>query len=98
MAQTCGMHLRYRHDFLIQVYLVSVSDLVYSPEGVDEEKLIRAMLRTETGAAALYSVQTPGGPICRMLMGFGQLPQGDENHHILRERFLCLTGTTSWIG
>ena len=31
MAQTCGMHLRRRHDFMVHAYLVSMADLLYPP-------------------------------------------------------------------
>lgn len=95
MAQTCGMHLRRRHDFMVQAYLVSMADLRYPPELGKEALTIRAALSAETTAAAAYVVQIDNGPSCRMLMGRHTLSGTPDN--LFRSRFerLCTTPSFS---
>lgn len=95
MAQTCGMHLRRRHDFLVQAYLVSVADLLYPPALGEEALTIRAALTAETTAAAAYAVQIDNGPSCRMLMGRHTTSGTTDN--LFRTRFERLCTTPSLI-
>jgi len=95
MAQTCGMHLRRRHDFMVQAYLVSMADLLYLPALGDKALTIRAALTVETTAAAAYAVHIDNGPSCRILMG-RHTPSGTPDN-LFRSRFerLCTTPSFS---
>jgi hypothetical protein len=95
MAQTCGMHLRRRHDFMVQAYLVSMADLRYPPALGEEALTIRAALTAETTAAAAYTVHIDDGPAFRMLMG-RHTPSGTPDN-LFRTRFerLCTTPSFS---
>ena len=87
MAQACGMHLRHRHDFRIQAYLVSLSDLLHAPGLGDRPLTIRATLTAETTAGASYLVTVDDAPACRILIGRQPSDQPDT---FFRSRFTCL--------
>jgi hypothetical protein len=87
MAQACGMHLRHLHDFKVQAYLVSVSDLVDTPGREDMPLTIRASLTAETTAGASYLVTVDDGPACRILIG---RQASDQTDTFFRSRFSCL--------
>lgn len=88
MAQTCGLHLRRLHDFRIQAFLVSLTDLPHIPGLGDAALTIRATLLARTKAGASYAVDVAGGPSCRVVMG---LTATDNPDNLFRERFerLC---------
>jgi len=89
MAQTCGLHLRHRHDFRVQAYLVSLADLPYvSGLGVDP-LTIRATLDAETKAGASYSVTVDDCPAGRILMGRHGFSDAPDT--LFRNRFACLS-------
>jgi hypothetical protein len=96
MAQTCGMHLRRRHDFMIQAYLVSMADLRYPPSLGEKTLVIRAALTTETTTAAAYTLHIDDGPAFRMLMGRRTSTGTPDN--LFRTRFERLCTTPSFIG
>ena len=85
MAQTCGMHLRHLHDFRIQAYLVSVSDLLYAPDLGVEPLTIRADITAETTAGASYAVTVNDAPACRILIG--RHAASDSQDTIFQSRF-----------
>jgi len=89
MAQTCGMHLRRRHDFRIEAYLVSVADLLYAPDLGAKPLTIRADLTAETKAGASYAVKVTDGPACRILIGMHAA--SDSPDTIFQSRFTCLS-------
>lgn len=93
MAQTCGMHLRHRHGFRIQAYLVSVADLLYAPDLGAGPLTIRASMIAETKAGASYVVTVDGGPACRILIGKDARPTSLDT--LFQSRFTCLTKTAS---
>jgi predicted hotdog family 3-hydroxylacyl-ACP dehydratase len=88
MAQTCGMHLRRRHDFKIQAYLVSLDDLVHVPETRTPSLTIRASMMAETKAGARYEVSVNDAPACRILIG---RQANDRPDTFFRSRFACLS-------
>ena len=94
MAQTCGMHLRQRHDFMVHAYLVSMTDLLYPPALGEKALTIRAAHIAETTVAASYTVQIDDGPACRMLMG-NDTPSGTPDN-LFRTRFKRLCTTPSF--
>lgn len=94
MAQTCGMHLRRRHDFMVHAYLVSMADLLYPPTLGEKALTIRATLTAETSAAASYTAQIDDGPACRMLMG--RNTPSDTPDNLFRTRFKRLCTTPSF--
>lgn len=87
LAQTCGMHLRWLHDFQIQAYLLSLSDLTCPEQGPALPLTIRASLLTRTTAAARYAVTVAGGQPCTVLMGLR--PSSEDT--FFRTRFQCLS-------
>jgi len=89
MAQTCGMHLRRRHDFGIEAYLVSLADLHYAPDLGAQPLTIRADLIAETKAGASYAVKVNEGPACRILIGMHA--SSDSPDTIFQSRFKCLS-------
>jgi len=91
MAQACGMHLRHLHDFKIQAFLVSVSDLVETPGLENRPLTIRANLTAETTVGASYLVAVDDGPACRILIGRQASDQPDT---FFRSRFSCLRKTS----
>ncbi len=93
MAQTCGMHLRHRHDFRIQAYLVSVTDLLYAPDLGTEPLTIRASLIAETKAGASYAVTVNDSRACRILIGQDARPNSLDT--FFQSRFACLTKASS---
>jgi len=93
MAQTCGMHLRHRHGFRIQAYLVSVADLLYAPDLGTEPLTIRASMIAETKAGASYAVTVDYGPACRILIGQEARPNFLDT--FFQSRFTCLIKTSS---
>ncbi len=95
MAQTCGMHLRQRYDFLVHAYLVSMAELRYPPELGKEALTIRAALTAETTAATSYAVRIDDGPAFRMLMGRHTISGTPDN--LFRGRFERLCTTPSFI-
>lgn len=88
MAQTCGMHLRRRHNFKIQAYLVSLDDLVHVPETRTPSLTIRASMMAETKAGARYEVSVNDAPACRILIG---RQANDRPDTFFRSRFACLS-------
>ena len=88
MAQTCGMHLRHRHDFRIQAYLVSMDDLLHDPEPSSTPLTIRAVMIAETKAGARYTVSINDAPACRILIG---RQESDHPDIFFRSRFACLS-------
>ncbi len=90
MAQTCGMHLRRRHDFRIQAYLVSIGDLLHDPEPRSAHLTIRARMIAETKAGARYDVSVNDAPACRILIG----RQAGRPDTFFRSRFACLSKTS----
>lgn len=92
LMQTCGLHLRHMHAFRIQTYLVSVADIVCTPNMGTEALLIEAILDTQTTAAARYTVRLPGSPQGCVLMGY----HPDTTGTILQTRFERLCRTPSW--
>lgn len=95
MAQTCGMHLRRRHDFMVHAFLVSMADLLYPPALGEKALAIRATLTTETTAAASYTVQIDDGPACRLLMGRNTPSDTPDNLFHTRFKRLCTTPSFS---
>jgi predicted hotdog family 3-hydroxylacyl-ACP dehydratase len=91
MAQTCGMHLRHRHSFRIQAYLVSVADLLYAPDLGTEPLTIRASMIAETKAGASYAVTVDDGAACRFLIGQEARPNFLDT--FFQSRFKCLVKT-----
>ncbi|MBE1426294.1 hypothetical protein H4684_002959 [Desulfomicrobium macestii] len=89
MAQTCGMHLRYLHDFRIQAYLVSVADLLYAPGLGAKPLTIRADITARTKAGASYAVTVDDGPACRILIGMNAA--SDSPDTFFQSRFACLS-------
>lgn len=88
LAQTCGMHARWLHDFREQVFLVSLAGLVYPEDHGATGCVIRAELTGQTGAAFSYAARLDNGPACRVTMG--RLPAATDTT-LFRERFQCLT-------
>lgn len=93
MAQTCGLHLRHRHDFRVQAYLVSMADLPYAPGLEDEPLTIRATLDAETKAGASYSVSVNDCPTGRITMGRHGFVDAPDT--FFRDRFACLSSTNA---
>ncbi|UTF51753.1 hypothetical protein NLA06_07675 [Desulfomicrobium sp. ZS1] len=93
MAQTCGMHLRHRHGFQIQAYLVSVADLLYAPDLGTEPLTIRASMIAETKAGASYAVTVNDDPTCRILIGHDARPASLDT--LFQSRFTCLIKNSS---
>jgi hypothetical protein len=89
MAQTCGLHLRHRHDFRVQAYLVSLADLPYVPDLGDEPLTIRATLDAETRAGASYSLTIDDAPAGRITMGRHGFTDAPDT--LFRNRFACLS-------
>ena len=89
MAQTCGMHLRHLHDFRIQAYLVSMSDLLYDPDLGAKPLTIRADITAETTAGASYAVTVNDAPPCRILIG--RHAASDSPDTFFQSRFKCLS-------
>lgn len=89
LAQTCGMHLRFRRHFLVDVFLASAADLVY--EEHPAPVTIRARLTGQTGAAASYEAAVESGPPCRMILGYR--PALADT--FFRRRFQCLSSHSS---
>lgn len=87
MAQTCGMHLRHRHDFRIQAYLVTIDDLLHVP-GPSAPMVIRAAITAETTAGARYAVTVNDAHACRILIG---RQASDVPDTFFRSRFACLS-------
>jgi len=87
MAQSCGLHLRKRHDFRIQAFVASMSSLNGDLLAGEFPLTIRARLVSETAAAASYEVGAEDGPACRMTMGFA----ASAADNLFRNRFerLC---------
>lgn len=86
LAQTCGLHLRWVHDFHVQAYLLSLSGLTCPDLPPVLPMTIRATLLTRTATAARYAVCIDGGPDCEILMGMR--PSPDDT--FFRARFQCL--------
>lgn len=89
MAQTCGLHLRHRHDFRVQAYLVSMADLPYAPGFGDEPLTIRATLDAQTSAGAGYSVTVNDRSAGRIIMGHHGFTDAPDT--LFRNRFACLS-------
>lgn len=87
MAQTCGMHLRHRHDFRIKAYLVAIDDLLHVP-GQSPPLVIRAAITAETTAGASYAVTVNDAHACRILIG---RQASDMPDTFFRSRFACLS-------
>lgn len=89
MAQSCGLHLRWRHAFLVNAYLVSCSSLTLPPAvGPYPAQHIHARCISVTSQAALYEVLVmPLSLRCRMLVGYAPSVFQEHFHH----RFQCLT-------
>lgn len=87
LAQTCGMHARWLHDFREQVFLVSLAGLVYPDDHGAAGCLVQAELTGQTGAAFSYAARLDNGPACRVTMG--RLPTAPDTT-LFRERFQCL--------
>jgi hypothetical protein len=92
LAQTCGLHLRFRHDFAVTAYLVRVTNLRCA-EGMAGSGVIRATAAAHSGAAASYAVEIENGPTCRILMGHG--PASDVPDTFFQDRFRCLSTPSS---
>ncbi len=93
MAQTCGLHLRHRHEFRVQAYLVSMTDLPYAPGLGDEPLTICAALDAETRAGASYSLTVNGAPAGRIVMGRHSFADAPDT--LFRNRFACLSSTSA---
>ena len=93
MAQTCGLHLRQRHDFRVQAYLVSMADLPYAPGLGDEPLTICATLDAQTSAGASYSVTVNDSPAGRITMGRQGIADAPDT--FFRNRFACLSSTNA---
>jgi hypothetical protein len=91
MAQTCGLHLRQRHDFRVQAYLVSMTDLPYVPGFGVEPLTISATLDAETRAGASYSLTVNDDPAGRIVMGRHGFTDAPDT--LFRNRFACLSST-----
>lgn len=89
LAQSCGMHLRFRHDFFIDAFLASTKDLIH--RDYPAPVVIEARLTAETSAAASYEVRVNGNAPCRMLMGYRPAPENT----FFRDRFQCLINPSS---
>lgn len=89
LAQSCGMQLRFRHDFRIAAFLASVADLVYAKPPTPV--IIRARLVAETGMAARYEACADSGEPCRITIGYRPAPADT----FFRHRFQCLTSPSS---
>lgn len=93
MAQTCGLHLRHRHDFRVQTYLVSMAGVSHAPGLGAEPLTIEASLDAETKAGASYSVSVDGRPAGRITMGRGGFTDAPDT--LFRTRFACLNSTSA---
>lgn len=91
MAQTCGLHLRHRHDFRVQAYLVSMTGLSHVPGLGDAPLTISATLDAETRAGASYSLIVDDLPAGRIIMGRHGFT--DTPDTLFRGRFACLNST-----
>lgn len=91
LAQTCGMHARWVHDFREQVFLVSLAGLAYPEDHGAAGCVIQAELIAQTSAGFSYAARIDKGPACRVTMG---RQPASTAMTLFRERFQCLT--THW--
>lgn len=92
LAQTCGMHLRFRHDFAVTAYLVRLTNLVCTAT-MAGSGVIRATATAQTAAAMSYAVEVEDGPSCRILMGFHPASAAPDTFFL--DRFRCLSSPSS---
>lgn len=94
LAQTCGLHLRRRHEFLVQVYLASMARISW-PKPTMPVRAIHAVLTEETATAARYLLDLNGGPGGEILLSHRALKPENPARTFFQERFRCLR-TRSW--
>lgn len=87
LAQSCGLHLRFVHDFYIQAFLVSISNLDYDPLYCQKKWIIEAQLTAMTPSGARYVVQTQADHAV-IIMGYNHLAEPDS---YFQQRFQCLS-------
>lgn len=94
LAQCCGLHLRYIHNFQIQAFLVSMTDLGYDLTQIQTGWTIKACLTAQTPTAARYALRVHNGTNCVITMGYKQLKIMDN---FFKDRFLWLSTRSSKI-
>jgi hypothetical protein len=92
LAQTCGLHLRFRHDFAVTAYLVRLTNLLCTAT-MAGSGVIRATATAQTAAAISYALEVEDGPSCRILMGFHPAPAAPDTFFL--DRFRCLSAPSS---
>lgn len=92
LAQTCGLHLRFRHDFAVTAYLVRLTNLLCTTN-MSGSGVIRATATAQTAAAMSYELAVEDGPSCRILMGFHPAPAAPDTFFL--DRFQCLSSPSS---
>lgn len=88
LAQSCGLHLRYIHNFQVQAFLVSIANLTYPLDQAQECWTITATLCAHTSTAALYTVSFLHDCTCTITMGYQDRETVDT---YFQDRFLWLS-------
>jgi len=86
LAQSCGLHLRWKHDFQVAAYLVSCSDLTLPAANCSPQQ-ITATLANQTSTAACYTVTVSPDKL-RGTIIIGYAPATYQEH--FARRFECL--------